>query len=377
MLLGINSASRMAPNQSKVADHFPLFTKLPPEIRTLIWEAALPRRSLPIGFSKGAGYEILGPPTIAQVCGESRAVALRHGSPQPVKLCPMNAYPHLFTWLDPSRDAILHPDWYTPHPFPETASVTLGDLDWDYTILSNEKSYVRGLKRLLRTVKALKKEAKNTRIINLTFYSFEDGFGMHPAILKPGVGDAILGIDWFRTVDLRDENEVEFISHILYGNRQISHYGQDLVKSHAAVRGLSKVTEQQKRHYSVFPPTSRNWDVFMQTFKYHWLNYCYKCDQNHTPLAVRVNLGQEIDEGNAWIKTSLEQLPEIRPVYLITRYPTEATLSHEGKWKEKPKVLWNGWKWERRSKEASKDDDDASECFCRWTDTRCKHRQGH
>lgn len=34
MLLGINSASRMAPNQSKVADHFPLFTKLPPEIRT-------------------------------------------------------------------------------------------------------------------------------------------------------------------------------------------------------------------------------------------------------------------------------------------------------------------------------------------------------
>ena len=84
-----------------MADHFPL-NELPPELRIRVWEACLPHRTIfydspSIGISLIILHDgpnvgnptILGPPAIAQVCQESRAVAFEHG----------NTSNHCIRWL--------------------------------------------------------------------------------------------------------------------------------------------------------------------------------------------------------------------------------------------------------------------------------------
>ncbi|KAL7624431.1 hypothetical protein AAE478_005996 [Parahypoxylon ruwenzoriense] len=109
---------------------FALFRGLPPEIRNIIWDLAIPRRLLVIGshtfrqeslptiftFSFYEGR--LAPPSIAHVCRESRAVAF-HGASvvtikNPIALLPIRVIDKLrswnylgpLSWFDPNRDTV-------------------------------------------------------------------------------------------------------------------------------------------------------------------------------------------------------------------------------------------------------------------------------
>ncbi|KAH8677357.1 hypothetical protein BX600DRAFT_430706 [Xylariales sp. PMI_506] len=122
-------------------DHaFPLFSHLPAELRLAIWELALPRRvfelrEFTVQFNSRCNSEhialceiepavSLPPPSLAKVCQESRAVALRFGSARTIMASfPSRRMIHpktdgirrpgdsLRTWFDSSRDMLCLDSW--------------------------------------------------------------------------------------------------------------------------------------------------------------------------------------------------------------------------------------------------------------------------
>ncbi|KAI1139739.1 hypothetical protein F5Y05DRAFT_411924 [Hypoxylon sp. FL0543] len=106
---------------------FPQFMRLPPEIRFMIWDLALPRKILCVeetdrdteehSFSSYQFAPSSLPPSVAQVCRESRAVACRTGRLMPIRNS--NVYPRDLTpgempswcrtqwvWFDPRLDSL-------------------------------------------------------------------------------------------------------------------------------------------------------------------------------------------------------------------------------------------------------------------------------
>lgn len=95
---------------------FPQFKRLPPEIRAMIWDFAIPSRIL--GLTKGCSVYYfepgLSPPSVAHVCHEARSIAFRRG--RLVSIRNSRECPHIdpmyepdiprpaWSWYDPSRD---------------------------------------------------------------------------------------------------------------------------------------------------------------------------------------------------------------------------------------------------------------------------------
>ena len=136
-------------------NNFFLFSKLPAEIRIFIWEAALPRRFLVYDDYTERNYEKLGPPAIAQVCHESREIALRNGSPHSFML---QSGRLVYTWYDASRDVISvnMRGWSCPRDsdirenipgslYDAVTSITINDRDW----IASDWAVSQRLSRLL------------------------------------------------------------------------------------------------------------------------------------------------------------------------------------------------------------------------------------
>ncbi|KAK7917858.1 hypothetical protein PG985_011466 [Apiospora marii] len=90
--------------------------QLPGEIRNMIWELSLPTDRVLVISAHGYYVHALPPPAIAWVCGESRALALRHGrpyalfdAPVPLLRYPRRLHqgPKTWTWFSPARDRVL------------------------------------------------------------------------------------------------------------------------------------------------------------------------------------------------------------------------------------------------------------------------------
>lgn len=114
---------------------FPLFPKLPPELRRIIWRFCLPRRVCeldePFLVYEGApdwrssidrfvlscelricAEQNARPPVITRICRESRAVAFEQGRLFKATFPPSAAHPFdLEVWFDPSTD-ILHSNYF-------------------------------------------------------------------------------------------------------------------------------------------------------------------------------------------------------------------------------------------------------------------------
>ncbi|KAI1095113.1 hypothetical protein F5B19DRAFT_367177 [Rostrohypoxylon terebratum] len=107
---------------------FHQFRKLPTEIRLMIWDLAIPRRMVcfkeslhenPLNPREivSVHYELvspLPPPSVAQVCRESRAVACKHGKLSSIRNMekpPWSTHPKSMSpkwaWFDASRDSIF------------------------------------------------------------------------------------------------------------------------------------------------------------------------------------------------------------------------------------------------------------------------------
>ncbi|KAI1091453.1 hypothetical protein F5B19DRAFT_262231 [Rostrohypoxylon terebratum] len=98
--------------------NFPQFTRLPTEIRRLIWIHALPRGRIQL-FAKNVSWENwrLLPPVIAHVCQESREVSMNHAV---VRGFPTAEDTETTTWFIGSRDILeLHSGYPYPLSNPE------------------------------------------------------------------------------------------------------------------------------------------------------------------------------------------------------------------------------------------------------------------
>ncbi|RYP50497.1 hypothetical protein DL768_004002 [Monosporascus sp. mg162] len=332
-----------------MAAEFTLFNKLPAEIRMLIWEATLPRRYICFGLIHGP-REILRPPAIAQVCRESRAITLKNGSPHYIYSCGYDG----LTWYDPSRDSVL---WGSPRVQPSRRTVPRSRprlLDamtsimyWGFNIgFGNHQA---DAKQLARSLSDEYMGMQNIRVVNLLLY---DKYVVSPALhgevpgrrdWKPKVIDAIFGIDTIRFVDLRDEKEVESISQILCSRQSSIEDGSELIRAHALVQSGHKAREQSASQHEEPSSNPKYWDVLMRDFKYQWLIDRYEHDHETDSSAVRLYHGQHIDEANTWVKKTIAEIPEIRPVAVFRKESMPASYYT---WKV-PTVSWNGQAWER------------------------------
>ncbi|RYP16485.1 hypothetical protein DL767_010175 [Monosporascus sp. MG133] len=327
-----------------MAAEFTLFNKLPAEIRMLIWEATLPRRYIFYNAYSGRVSSIR-PPAIAQVCRESRALALKNGSPHFFQ-----SIHHVgLTWYDPSRDSVFWGFWNPPQPKPSgykepcphpslvhaMTSVMLDFWDLDREFENDQVD----AKQLARSLSHGCMGWQNIRVLNLVFYDKHIPSQRH---WKPKIIDAIFGIDMIRCVDLRDEKEVEFISQILYSHQGSIGDGSELVGAHADVRSVYKAREQPASQHEEPLSNLTYWDVLMRDFKYQWLIDCYEHDHETDSSAVRLYHGQPIDEANFWVKKTMARMPEIRPVFLFEKERTE--VPRRGRVRM---VSWNGQAWER------------------------------
>ncbi|KAI1097327.1 hypothetical protein F4804DRAFT_327932 [Jackrogersella minutella] len=120
---------------------FPQFTRLPAEIRRLIWIHALPRGRIQL-FAKNVPWENwrLLPPVVAHVCQESREVAM---SCSVVRGFPTAEDTHTTTWFIGSRDILeLHSGYpyplSNPEPFfsaVESIAINAGDFEGDIEVV--------------------------------------------------------------------------------------------------------------------------------------------------------------------------------------------------------------------------------------------------
>jgi hypothetical protein len=109
--------------QSSCAPRFPQFSRLPVEIRCMIWNFAIPcgivhlvehrLTAIDAGWCVWSCKQKQTPPAITQVCREARTVACRTGALVPLK-CPSKnefEWPSSFaiewTWFDPTRDTLF------------------------------------------------------------------------------------------------------------------------------------------------------------------------------------------------------------------------------------------------------------------------------
>ncbi|RYP21211.1 hypothetical protein DL765_002350 [Monosporascus sp. GIB2] len=327
-----------------MADEFTPFNKLLAEIRMLVWEAALPRRYISFECSPA----ILGPPAIAQVCRESRAIALKNGSPHFFRAY---AYYDCWTWYDPSRDSVFlgpfRPKSSGPRPLLVHAMTSIIVQEGDFGI-DSENHQVRA-KQLVRRLSRKCMGRPNIQAVHVVIY--EKYVDLHPlrsevsdgSYWKPDVADAIFGIDTIRLVDLRDEKEVESISQILHSRQGSIEDGSELVIAHAAMRSVYEAREQPASQHKAPLSDLKYWDVLMRDFKYQWLIDCYEHEHKTNSSAIRLYHGQPIDEANPWIKKTIAKIPEIRPVSLF-RKDYKRAYHLVGKI---PSVSWNGQAWER------------------------------
>ncbi|KAI2620163.1 hypothetical protein GGS26DRAFT_571437 [Hypomontagnella submonticulosa] len=110
---------------------FHQFTKLPSKVRAMIWDLALPRTFLgeffiPVSDASFWAFRLvttMPPPSVAQVCRESRKIACEYGGLMPVKnssFVPatrssesLTYRAFQWTWIDLSRDTLGAFNWVT------------------------------------------------------------------------------------------------------------------------------------------------------------------------------------------------------------------------------------------------------------------------
>ncbi|RYO99617.1 hypothetical protein DL764_006758 [Monosporascus ibericus] len=302
-----------------MAAEFTLFNKLLAEIRMLIWEATLPRRYIlfnPYCYST----VILGPPAIAQVCRESRALALKNVSPRSLQTVLVDG----LTWYDSSRDSVFWGIRYSsdfvplartepyPRPLPVSAITSIMYEDRDFnTSFENHQAYAKQLARILSHEWI---GSQNIGVVNLVLYNkrIPDQTYWEPKII-----DTVFGVDMIRFADLRDEREVE---------------------SHQS----DTAREQPASPYEESLSNLKHWDVLMRDFKYQWLIDRYEHDHETDSSAIRLYHGQPIDEANSWVKKTIAKMPEIRPVFVFRKEGTRVSYP-----RKMPVVSWNGQAWER------------------------------
>ncbi|CAJ2506239.1 Uu.00g003690.m01.CDS01 [Anthostomella pinea] len=349
---------------------------LPLEIREMIWEEALPRRVISADHNESTFLP--GPPSIAQVCRESRAFAIRSGSPR--------TFDHVDgsprgTWFDASRDVVLGnhgPCSCPPSPVPQgrpeprcrcfwssLRSITLQSNWLDsrplerFTFkdrLDNEpRRPLRPLSSIMLTALGWRhKTHKYSKLQKINIFPAQDCLrDFYPKNSFPywprEVLDLLFENNTIRLVDLRDAHEVAGVVSTLSAHYWSEPCGRFIQRAHEAV-----VDKRWNR-----------WEETVHDLKHEWLTSSYYRGRADDVLArVLVNHRYEDwDVNDPWIKEALAKMPEICPVYPLINYDEKdwrsGTREDEGGRRQKVErmVVRDGEAWTWAAPEVHTEDD--------------------
>ncbi|KAI0887508.1 uncharacterized protein GGS22DRAFT_198753 [Annulohypoxylon maeteangense] len=311
---------------------FPQFSLLPPELRIMIWEKAVPRRAISLMLDDDEEITPLPPPAIAHVCRESRGVYLNHYTKDPfVALGWFNHATDIFIWK-PIPDLLFKIHWLfrDDNFFHNLTSLTLHDAcssswvedlhdaaEWDpmrayASWRLPEDQDPTGLRFIFRFVQEERCALRTLNIFNHTARS-RDTFTLRSSLLSIPIA-AMFGVDSVVTVDMTDTQEVARVADVLRTD--------EWDNTRACVNGLTRIereldAEQRRAH----------WNGLWFDYKLAWLSEIYQRDNvrglpddppdvdgwDHESLMFRLNW----DESDPVVKKCLRKMPEIKFVYVI------------------------------------------------------------
>lgn len=287
---------------------FPQFTKLPPEIRRMIWDRSIPSRKFrPFDYLREedtyhAKFTLL-PPVAAQVCRESRRVACVSGGMYLMcwEIQPTSTVWEYWTWFDGSHDVLeLHLDCVpTTNGNPlkglekilqkaKSVLVTIPDMlhekGWIDLLLQDE-----GVRRALKTI-----------YVQRSHPDIAHRYRWHPSAISQLFKDGS-----FYLLDLEDKQDVEHVRKIqaLNPGRAGRYFNKWL-----------EVWEKNEQNTSIRLTTAWARKVFTES----WV---FRGNQRRKESYLRSHAA--INEEDPWIKRRLAGMPRVRPVYTMEK-STEA-----------------------------------------------------
>ncbi|KAI1213093.1 uncharacterized protein F4807DRAFT_412917 [Annulohypoxylon truncatum] len=324
-------------------DSFPQFSQLPPELRIMIWEAAVPRRALSLILDNDEELPVLPPPAIAHVCRESRKVFLKHYCEEPyIALGWFNHKTDIFIW-QPQPDILFKLHWIFRRDnfFQNLTSLTLCDpcpFDWVEDLPSSSPSSSSspppsspwdpiqaysswrlsadqdptGMRFIFRFLQTEPCALRTLNIFNHNSRS-RDSFTLQTSLLSPQIA-TLFGTDSALLVDHTNADEVARVAQVLETDEWDT--------TRACALGLTRLGKE-------LSPTQRkaHWDGLRFDYKIAWLQEVYQQDRvrglpDDPPDVVGWDaesnrLLMNWDEEDPVVKKCLAKMPEIRFVYVI------------------------------------------------------------
>lgn len=286
---------------------FPQFTKLPPEIRRMIWDTTIPSRKFrPYDIREEktdyTKFSLL-PPVAAQVCRESRGVACVSGGLYLMYWAAdsISTSYEYWTWFDGSHDVLeLHLDCvprmgenqlYGLKKMLRKAKsilVTIPDMleheGWIDMLLKDE-----GVRRALKTI-----------YVQRSHPDIAHRYRWHPSAISKLFKDRE-----FYLLDLEDKQDVEYIRSIQSLNPEV------------AEKWFNKwleVWEEHEKNTSI--PLTTAWA--RKAFTDAWVFRGNRGTKKEYFRSIAA-----IDKRDPWINERLAGMPRVRPVYTMEK-STEA-----------------------------------------------------
>ncbi len=195
------------------------------------------------------------------------------------------------------------------HPLAATSEIVFGIFEHDYWPTNGKKTqsvrfFIARVKDFVQDLRRMH-DRTNIRTVYLALFNEWEDVELSE-LSSPRTRHAVFGMEEFKIADSGDEKGVELASSVLYRYRDSTQFGSRLVKAHAYIQGAPEIPERG----GDIP-----WGYARQEIEREWLIDCYDRDHHLDSSAIRLEPGQTIAEENTWIKASLAEMPESRPVY--------------------------------------------------------------
>ncbi|KAK7992283.1 hypothetical protein PG988_001077 [Apiospora saccharicola] len=291
MATGILDAPNSDPDMAEELHSFPKFTKLPKELRDMIWLAVFPQQLI---FTRPTGYVwVPRPPAILQVNQESRNLMRRTGTPcyfdkwkkQPSSM-----------WINPDIDVLYY-----------TAATSSGRLLSHPVFEKNLFSVVKRVTLQQSSVSAFMKTALEMPSLKEVLVGMgEKGISIpeHTSFRTTSTWyQKVFGEAGWRLVHLSDGNAYDQIALLVEENVGFR-FAQSLGEAHA-----------EYTH-------GTNWSTLVADCEVEWLAAAYA----KGGPGIRL----DIDYEDPWVKKTIAGMPKLQPVFVMVDRNTHPLLVDNG-----------------------------------------------
>ncbi|RYP21210.1 hypothetical protein DL765_002349 [Monosporascus sp. GIB2] len=294
----VGNAQRSSARQSDYAT-FP-FMRPPLEIRTIIWEEALPRQRRLITSIFYDGRFAPPPPALAHAYRESRIIALRHGSYRYV------SFEHYSAWFRPKMDVVCWKIWDAAG-LPEWA---INHAAERLAIFFHPANRFGGVKQkyLWEPIEYIAHDPElweNLRTVDIVLSGVQDCFVSEN--LEPTAAEELFGNHTAAMVDLKDGEECSRVMRLLRQDHTNRSSLDGLIRARRILDGSNQTA-------------SASWTKILGLAQYSWLKGAYKREKGRVTDTVKVDRDStKWDLDHPWIKRALANMPEVRPFFMLAR----------------------------------------------------------